>query len=273
MRKDRAVNRPASFAAAGVQVWQAGQLVHSDILDLRAFYRSPLGQTVTRSLSMGLTPIWKHMPDERLVGIGYARPLLDRFASDAERAFAFMPATQGAVAWPDAKHCATALVFDEDLPLPDSSVDRILAVHAFEHAESPQNYLSEMWRVLAPNGRLILVLPNRRGVWARFDHTPFGFGRPYTKGQISSTLSDAGYTVETWSEALFYPPSERFLRLRLSGTIGRSARRFWPAFSGVIMVEAVKKLHRGTPALVRSSRRVFVPALNPQGVGARVHRD
>ncbi|MEO0497474.1 MAG: class I SAM-dependent methyltransferase [Pseudomonadota bacterium] len=250
----------------------AGQALHSDILDLRAFYRSNLGQMATQSIAMGLAPMWQELPQERLVGIGYARPLLDRFAPDAERAFAFMPASQGAVAWPDAKHCATSLVFDEDLPLPDSSVDRILAIHAFEHAESPQNYLSEMWRVLAPNGRLVLVLPNRRGVWARFDHTPFGFGRPYTRGQITKTLNDVGFSVDKWGDALFFPPSERFLRLKLSGTIEKTARRFWPAFSGVLMVEAVKKLHRGTPAVARSSRRVFVPVLNPQGVGARVTR-
>jgi SAM-dependent methyltransferase len=206
---------------------------------------------------------------ERLLGLGYCRPYLDKFAQDAERAFAFMPAPQGAVAWPSAESSCTALVFDEDLPLPDASIDRVLGVHAFEHAESPQNFLAEAWRILSPNGKLVLVVPNRRGVWARFDNTPFGYGRPWSRGQINKALGDAGYTVERWNEALFYPPFERYLRLGFAQASERAGRRLWPAFAGVIMVEATKKLYQGLPATERASRRVFVPALQPQGVGAR----
>ncbi|MBP0587884.1 class I SAM-dependent methyltransferase, partial [Mycobacterium tuberculosis] len=81
---------------------------------------------------------------------------------------------QGAASWPPAEASSTALVFEEDLPLPDSAVDRILMVHALEHAEDPRETLKEMWRALAPNGRLVIVVPNRRGLWARFEHTPLG---------------------------------------------------------------------------------------------------
>ena len=187
--------------------------MHSDVVDLRAFYRTRLGKTAVRSISMALSALWSPLPDERLVGLGYCRPYLDRFAPDAERTFAFMPAQQGAVVWPSAELSATALVFDEELPLPDTSVDRVLAIHGFEHAESPANFLAEAWRVMAPNGRLLLVVPNRRGIWARFDHTPFGAGRPYTRGQLQRQLRDAGFTVDRWLEALVVPPFERYLRL------------------------------------------------------------
>ncbi|MBN9274660.1 MAG: ubiquinol oxidase subunit II, partial [Mesorhizobium sp.] len=84
--------------------------------------------------------------------------------TDAERVFAFMPATQGAVNWPPMGPSSTALVFDEDLPLVDSSIDRVLMVHSLEHAENPRETLMELWRVLAPGGRLVIVVPNRRGM-------------------------------------------------------------------------------------------------------------
>jgi hypothetical protein len=45
--------------------------------------------------------------------------------------------------------------------------------------------LREVWRVLAPNGRLLAVVPNRRGLWARIDTTPFGHGRPFSRGQVT----------------------------------------------------------------------------------------
>jgi hypothetical protein len=42
-------------------------------------------------------------------------------------------------------------------------------------------------------------------------------------------------------------------------------RRLWPVFSGVLVVEAQKRLYQGLPVAQRSSRRVFVPVLAPQG--------
>ena len=37
-------------------------------------------------------------------------------------------------------------------------------------------------------------------------------------------------------------------------------------FSGVIIVEAQKRLYQGLPVAARASRRVFVPVIAPQGV-------
>lgn len=239
--------------------------MYADIVDLRAFYASTLGHVAEHSITMALASIWSPLPQERLVGLGYALPWLDRFGKDAERAIAFMPATQGAVRWPREGPSATALVFDEELPLLDASVDRVLLVHALEHAESPRETLKEIWRVLSPAGRIVIVTPNRRGVWARFEHTPFGTGRPFSRGQLNGLLRDVNFTPSAWSEALHFPPSKRRAVLRFHNILERTGRRFWPIFSGVIVVEAQKRLYQGLPVAQRASRRVFVPVLNPQG--------
>jgi hypothetical protein len=52
--------------------------------------------------------------------------------------------------------------------------------------------------------------------------------------------------------------------MRLHGMFERMGRRFWPIFSGVIVVEAQKRIYQGLPATQRASRRVFVPVLTPQ---------
>lgn len=244
----------------------------SDIVDLRSFYTTTLGRLAERSITMGLTAIWADLPSERLVGMGYAVPWLDRFGADAERVFAFMPATQGAVNWPAGGPSATVLVFDEELPLVDSSVDRVLLVHALEHAENPRESLQEIWRVLAPGGRLVIVVPNRRGVWARFEHTPFGTGRPFSRGQLTNLLRESNFTPGQWSDALLFPPSPKRWILKFHQILERAGRRFWPMFSGVIIVEAQKRLYQGLPVTKRASRRVFVPVLAPQGAaGAARH--
>ena len=108
--------------------------MNSDIVDLRSFYATSLGRLAEHSIAMALAAVWAKLPNERLVGLGYSLPWLERFGTDAERVFAFMPATQGAVNWPPQGPSATALVFDEELPLVDSSIDRMLLVHLLEHS-------------------------------------------------------------------------------------------------------------------------------------------
>jgi SAM-dependent methyltransferase len=247
--------------------------MHADIVDLREFYQTPLGRVAEQSIAMALSSLWARLPEERLVGLGYAVPYLDRFRKDTERTFAFMPAGQGAVNWPPGELSSTALVFDEELPLPDSSIDRFLMVHSLEFAENPRESLKEIWRVLAPGGRLVIVVPNRRGVWARMEHTPFGSGRPYSRSQLTSLLRESNFTPSASAEALFFPPSKLRFLLKLRHLFEQGGRRFWPVFSGVIVVEAQKRLYQGLPVAARASRRVFVPVLAPQGVPTTRNRD
>ncbi|PYE42020.1 methyltransferase family protein [Rhizobium sp. PP-F2F-G20b] len=265
----RARKTDAKIGAAPVPFLQATHYpsgMHADIVDLRQFYHSRLGRFTEQAISMALASIWARLPEERLVGLGYVLPYLERFRTDTERTFAFMPAGQGAVNWPVAELSSTALVFDEELPLPDSSIDRILMVHSLEFAENPRETMKEIWRVLAPGGRLVIVVPNRQGVWARMDHTPFGSGRPYSRGQLTALLRETNFTPGASCEALFFPPSTTKTVLKLGRAFEKIGRALWPVFSGVIIVEAQKRLYQGLPVAARASRRVFVPVLAPQGV-------
>lgn len=240
--------------------------MYADIVDLREFYHSDLGRSAEQSIAEALASLWVRLPEERLVGLGYTVPFLDRFRANTERTFAFMPAGQGAVNWPMNALSSTALVFEEELPLPDASIDRVLMVHSLEFAESPRETLKELWRILAPGGRLVIVVPNRRGVWARMEHTPFGSGRPYSRSQLTHLLRETNFTPGAAAEALFFPPSKLRWAMRLGRRMEKVGRTLWPAFSGVIVVEAQKRLYQGLPVAVRASRRVFVPVLAPQGV-------
>lgn len=245
-----------------------------DIIELRRFYGSPLGLRATRSIAAALTALWEPMSDERLLGLGYTAPWLDRFGADAERTLAFMPARQGATIWPIGRPNSSVLVYEEELPLADASLDRVLLVHALEHAESPEQLLIEIWRVLSPNGRVIVVVPNRRGVWARFEHTPFGTGRPFSRTQLSKLMRAANFTPSVSTEALFSPPSEKNWAVKFDNILERGGRRFWPAFAGAIVMEGQKRLYQGLAVKQRSSRRVFVPVLEPQAVpGTAYNRD
>ena len=245
--------------------------MYVDVRDLREFYATALGRVASRSLGATVHRSWPEARDERLAAIGYCVPWLEHYRDGCERILSLMPAAQGAVEWPSGGPSATALVYPEQLPLADSSLDRILMIHLLEHAENPSETLNEVWRVLAPGGRLLLVVPNRRGLWARFEHTPFGTGRPFSRGQLTRLLRESLLTPTGWSEALNFPPIQRRQLLRLYSRFEAVGARFWPIFAGVVIVEATKRLYQGLPAPERARRRVFVPALSPQGAAAVRH--
>ena len=162
-----------------------------DVKDLRDFYDSPLGVTVRRLLRQRIRERWTRVHGEVVIGLGFAIPYLSPFRGEAAVLGAFMPAAQGVIAWPPDGPRQSVLVEEGALPLPDSSVDRLLMVHSLELSEQVRPLLREVWRVLKPEGRLLLIVPNRRGPWARFDTTPFGHGRPYSRGQLEGLLLNA----------------------------------------------------------------------------------
>jgi SAM-dependent methyltransferase len=175
-----------------------------------------------------------------------------------------MPDSQGAIRWPRDGASQSVLVDDDRLPLADESVDRLLAVHCLEVADSTRHLLREMWRVLAPEGRMMLVVPNRRGVWARLDNTPFGHGRPYSRRQLEELLVGAMFTPLDWGGALFFPPLGRQILLRSATAWERLGAGASPGFCGVLIVEASKELMApiGRPAKARRIRQLVTSA-NP----------
>ena len=246
--------------------------MHTDIVDLRQFYCTRLGALAQRSITMGAGVGVDGAAGGAVDGTGLRRSLSRPLPADAERTLAFMPAAQGAVNWPPQEASATALVFDEELPLPDAALDRVLMVHALEYAENPRETLMEAWRVLAPGGRLVIVVPNRRASGRGSSTRPSVRVRP-----ILAISSPACCTRPTSPPA---PSLRRFCfrrpSTRPSSAVAHHGAAEPPLLAvpegGVVIVEAQKRLYQGLPVAERASRRVFVPVLAPQGA-SRAMRD
>jgi SAM-dependent methyltransferase len=237
-----------------------------DVADLRDFYASPLGGLTRRVLAQRVRAHWRRADGLVVIGLGYASPYLGSFRNEAARLGALMPAEQGGVLWPTGGPIRSVLVDEEHLPLPDNSVDRLLMVHCLETAGGhARALLREAWRVLTPEGRLMIIVPNRRGVWARRDVTPFGHGQPYSRAQLERRLVDALFTPVAWDNALHMPPIDKRYVIRWSGAFERMGNRFWPLFAGLLLVEARKQLAqpivRGAGA--RIARPIAVTEPNP----------
>jgi SAM-dependent methyltransferase len=241
-----------------------------DIVDLRSFYRSPLGDIARRFVGRVVRSRFSNCTGYSILGVGYATPYLGVFRDEAVRVLAFMPAEQGVVNWPSSGHSASALVEVTKMPLPDSSIDRVLVVHALEISEHPHDLLSEIWRILTPGGRVIVVAPNRSGLWARLDSTPFGHGQPYSLGQLRDLMREALFSPTQWTEALYVPPFRSRTLLHSASAVETIGAYFSLPGAGVLIVEATKQLYRPV-GVRRTARQVapqFKPVLAPEGIGA-----
>ena len=242
----------------------------SDVIDLRDFYRTGLGLVARRMIRRAIQRTWPDLRGLRLLGIGYTTPFLTAIATETERSLALMPAGLGVLGWPLEGPNRVTLADEGELPFADYSIDRVLIVHAVETSEQIRPMLKEVWRVLAGGGRLLIVVPNRRGIWARLDRTPFGFGRPYTMSQLSQLLRDELFTPIGSDTALFIPPLRKRIILRSAPAWERIGKRWFPTFAGVVLIEATKQIY-AKPALVRTPRRRLVYAPAPHGLSRRSH--
>lgn len=242
-----------------------------DVVDLRDFYAGRLGRVARRVVLEQLRRLWPEVKGRRLLGFGYAVPYLRPFREEASVAIAAMPARQGVLAWPDEGPSVTCLTEEDALPFPDLAFDRVLVVHGLEHSENTRLLLRELWRVTAGEGRVLFVVPGRRGVWARSDRTPFGWGRPYSLEQLLALLREQLFTPTRWDRALYLPPSDRRWLLRSAGLLEKVGHRLLYRAAGVHLIEAQKQLYAPTGAAPALARRrapnLALPALRRDGEG------
>ena len=234
--------------------------MHHDVLDLRSFYyQRALGRVVQRILRDRLTAMW---PPERasgmtVAGYGFAAPMLRPYLGRARHVIALMPARQGVMPWPAGAPNHSVLCEETAWPLDTGSVDRLVLLHGLETADHPTALLSEAWRALGPGGRMIVMAPNRAGLWARSDATPFGFGRSYTASQLEAQARDTGFVVERTGAALYIPPSDRRFWLKSAQMWERTGLRISQVLvAGVVLTEFSKQVQAPTGRV----HRVSVPS-------------
>ncbi len=206
---------------------------------LSAFYQTPLGQAATAMIARGIAKHWPSVGGLDVLGLGYAVPYLERL-TDARCLISAMPATQGAAHWPAT--CNATVLSEEVLtPFCDAQFDRVLMIHALEDTLDPAALLREVWRITAPEGRVLVVATCRQGLWSAGEHTPFGHGRPYSRGQLNAVLTAALFEPLAATRVLYMPPVPWGV-----GAVDvweRVGARLWPRLSGVVMIEAVKRLY------------------------------
>lgn len=257
---------------------QTGFEMHLDVIDLRQFYyRTPLGRIAQKAIRERMLEMWPSARGETVVGFGFAVPLMRPYLADARRVIGVMPAQQGVMPWPAGNENVSLLCREGLWPVQTGQADKLICMHGLETSEHPANVLDECQRVLAPGGRAIFVVPNRMGLWARRDGTPFGFGRPYSLGQLEAQLEAFDFIPERHAAALFAPPSPKRFWLKSADMVERLGTKLSRnRAGGVILIEVSKRIPaRRKPGLAERVRRPLrvlegapVPA-GASGMGAK----
>lgn len=231
----------------------------ADTHEATEFYTTARGAVAARLLRERLALLWPDLAGQSVLGIGYASPYLRLWREHADRCIALTPAQIGVARWPAGAPNLSCTAEEDALPFADLSFDRVILVHGLEAAENVQGLLREVWRVLKDDGRLLIVAPNRRGMWAHLESTPFGHGEPYSASQVGRLLAASLFRVERRDTALYLPPTNLRLLLRSAKLLERTGRRLLSGFAGVTITEAVKDVYAALP-LQSSPRRRLVLA-------------
>ncbi len=234
-----------------------------DVIDLRDFYAGDQGRMARVMIRRRVREIWPDVRGLSMLGLGYATPFLGAYRGEAARLIAAMPAPQGVLHWPMEGGNQTVLTEEAELPFPDLSLDRVLLVHGLECTEQVRPLMREIWRVLSGSGRLLVVVPNRRGLWARFERTPMGHGQPYSPVQLSRLLRETLFTPIQSRTALFVPPARSRMMLSSAGAWENLGHRWFSTFAGIVMTEAGKQIYAATPERNRQRARSYLTV--PQG--------
>lgn len=230
----------------------------SDVHAAADFYGTARGAVTARLLRDRLAALWPNVAGDSILGIGYTAPYLRLWRDHARRCIALTPAQMGVTRWPPGAPNLSCTAEEDELPFPDLTFDRVLLVHGLEAAENARRLLREAWRVLKDDGRLLVVVPNRSGMWAYWESTPFGHGQPYTPGQLGRLLAAALFRVERRDSALWMPPTRIRLVLRSASLCERTGRRLVPGLAGVSITEAVKDAYAALPLTASPRRRLVL---------------
>lgn len=237
--------------------------MHLDVQDLRNFYyRSTLGRAAQSAVRETVMSLWPEAQGQTVLGFGFAVPLLRPYLSESRRVLALMPGPQGVMPWPAGLPNVSVLCEEVRWPVETGRVDKLIVMHGLETSERPSLLLEECWRVLGPGGKALFIVPNRAGLWSRSDRTPFGYGRPYTLGQLEAQLKQHQFLPERHASALYRPPSQRRFWLKSGGILEQMGRKLPTVLAGgAFLVEASKRVQPPSGTVAREAPKRAVEAL------------
>lgn len=138
-------------------------------LELSLFYGTPNGQLLNAEIASCLAEFLKEkkLSKRYLLCVGYPVSSCLPLFRQAKSYSVLTPFFQGPRKLVDKGLNRAALGDEAHLPFMEASFDIAVIFHAVEYMEDPVSFFEELWKVLSPGGRIILMIPNRKGGWKK----------------------------------------------------------------------------------------------------------
>ena len=104
------------------------------------------------------------------------------------------------------------------IPWDENTFDAVICMDVLEHVEKDRVAISELTRVLRPNGSFLLTVPEDQRLWSEHDKA-VNHIRRYSKKQFCHLLDLHGLKVEhAWSSNVALKPLVRLIRRKSTGS-------------------------------------------------------
>ena len=229
-----------------------------DIVKLKDFYRGDLGRTLAKVLTCYIEKLLKIDDTSVVLGLGYTVPFITNIRTKGR----FLALATTSL---DAQTKDGQIIFakNKKLPFLDNTFDKVILIHELEYSENPNSLLEEVSRILRVNGKIIIAVPNKYGLWASSKSTPVAESKAFSSSDLSAVLKRNNFSISQSQYGVFIPPTSKKWLQKLVYSLEKAGYRWFAPFSGFIIVEAKKTIYSGSYAdstieLIKNAKRATV---------------
>jgi SAM-dependent methyltransferase len=176
------------------------------LTEFKSFYSDRIGRLQFRILRRIFLPLFPNSAPATIIGIGYALPFLSIAKEGGHNIFHVLPTAASKPPLTLAKSHHSCVAYESLLPLPNHCADMVIVAHILEFTHHRETLLKEICRILKPQGRVLLLVPNRFSPWRFFRQRILTRGNFFSTHDLINLISAFPLVLESCQSALYAPP-------------------------------------------------------------------
>ncbi len=225
--------------------------------NIDAWYRSDTGQYLLRELESRLSPILATTFGYYSIQLGCSG-LSDSLQQACRVKHQF---TLGDIGDANQIEASPAM-----LPIASDSVDLVILMHHLSNTNEPHAILREAFRILIPEGKLVIIDFNPKSLWGLrhflqswLEHVPFK-GHFYTAKRIDDWMRLLGFDKDLLQRVGYLPPIQNSSLIPRLSWLEKGMRKWLPVFGALNLMVYSKNVSPMTPVRHRWVTRKLLPA-------------
>ena len=220
--------------------------MYQDFSNFKKFYDTEIGNILKQLVSLKIQKYINLYNNQTLGTFGFVDPYLDCIKEKNIKIFNFYSSQLGIKKNLIQSHSLNILHDEEKIPIEDLFFNHIFAIHYIENSNNLQKTLRELWRVLLPEGKFYLIIPNKKSPWSLSFNSPFSSGFSFSKKKIIHLLEENFFEIQFIEKLVYLPPWNLKIIYKNKFLIEKFGSYFWPFLNGFYLCVAQKKLYSTT---------------------------